>query len=49
MRVSSDAAKEILAWVFLLEKTLPGTIKRLFLMAFSTKASPSPPGTSGKI
>jgi hypothetical protein len=29
-RVSSDAAKEILTWVFLFEKTLPGMMKRFF-------------------
>jgi len=47
--VSSLAAKEMRTFDFLLEKTLPGMINRLFASALSTKASPSPPGTSGKM
>jgi len=37
------AAKEILKWVFFSEKTEPGMIRTLFLIAVSTKTSPFEP------
>jgi len=48
-RVSLGAAKLMRKWVLRSLKTLPGMMRTLFSMAFSTNFMPSPPGARGKM
>ena len=47
-RVASSTAYEMRKWVSRVENTLPGMIKRLFLIASATNSLPVPHGARGK-